>query len=81
MRGLVGRALTLDLRHQRRAFGANGFYGNSPSKEWTDQTLVSARWARSGDTGRRRPASPGAITATTSAGISPGRDLPRTAIA
>ena len=50
VRGLVGRALTLDLRHQRRAFGANGFYGNSPSKEWTDQTLVSARWARSGDT-------------------------------
>jgi len=50
VRGAVGRSLTLDLRHQRRAFGANGFYGNSPSKEWTDQTLVSARWARSGET-------------------------------
>jgi len=50
VRGRVGRALTIDLRHQRRAFGANGFYGNSPSKEWTDQTLVSAHWARHGDT-------------------------------
>ncbi len=48
-RGQVGRTLTIDMRHQRRAFGANGFYGNAPSKEWTDQTLVSARWARSGD--------------------------------
>jgi iron complex outermembrane receptor protein len=27
--------------HLRSAFGANGFYGPSPSKEWTDQTLVS----------------------------------------
>jgi iron complex outermembrane receptor protein len=27
--------------HLRNAFGANGFYGASPSKEWTDQTLVS----------------------------------------
>lgn len=27
--------------HMRSAFGANGFYGPSPSKEGTDQTLVS----------------------------------------
>jgi iron complex outermembrane receptor protein len=36
--------LVLDVRHQRRAFGANGFYGPSPSKEWTDQTLGAASW-------------------------------------
>ena len=49
-------AWTVDVRHQRRAFGANGFYGTSPSKEWTDQTLAAMRWARAGDSvGRRRP--------------------------
>ncbi|HUF67281.1 MAG TPA: TonB-dependent receptor [Longimicrobiales bacterium] len=31
----------LAVSHLRNAFGANGFYGPSPSKEWTDQTLVS----------------------------------------
>jgi vitamin B12 transporter len=29
------------VSHLRNAFGANGFYGASPSKEWTDQTLVA----------------------------------------
>lgn len=29
------------VSHLRNAFGANGFYGPSPSKEWTDQSLVS----------------------------------------
>jgi iron complex outermembrane receptor protein len=29
------------VSHLRNSFGANGFYGPSPSKEWTDQTLVS----------------------------------------
>ena len=44
---VVPRAgLTFDLRHQRKAFGANGFYGASPSKEWTDQTLATATWER-----------------------------------
>jgi iron complex outermembrane receptor protein len=41
----VSTALTphrrLAVSHLRNAFGANGFYGPSPSKEWTDQTLVS----------------------------------------
>jgi len=32
--------------HGRKAFGANGFYGPSPSKEWTEMTLVSASAAR-----------------------------------
>lgn len=49
VRGAVTRSVTLDARHQRRAFGANGFYGNSPSKEWTDQTLASVQWARAGE--------------------------------
>ncbi len=48
LRGALTQAVTLDVRHQRRAFGANGFYGNSPSKEWTDQTLGSVRWAKTG---------------------------------
>jgi outer membrane cobalamin receptor len=46
VRGDAVPGLTVDVRHQRRAFGANGFYGNSPSKEWTDQTLGAARWQR-----------------------------------
>jgi iron complex outermembrane receptor protein len=41
----VSTALTphrrLAVSHLRSAFGANGFYGPSPSKEWTDQTLVA----------------------------------------
>lgn len=32
--------------HGRKAFGANGFYGPSPSKEWTDMTVVSGSAAR-----------------------------------
>jgi outer membrane cobalamin receptor len=50
VRGTMARSLTLDVRHQRRAFGANGFYGPSPSKEWTDQTLAAARWQHTGTT-------------------------------
>jgi vitamin B12 transporter len=46
VRGAVSPGVTIDVRHQRRAFGANGFYGASPSKEWTDQTLVGAAWTR-----------------------------------
>lgn len=38
--------ITIDIRHQRRAFGANGFYGASLSKEWTDQTMASVAWQR-----------------------------------
>ncbi len=46
VRGQPARGWTLDVRHQRKAFGANGFYGASPSKEWTDQTLASLSWQR-----------------------------------
>lgn len=41
LRGAPAAGWTVDLRHQRRAFGANGFYGPSLSKEWTDQTLLA----------------------------------------
>lgn len=44
LRGQLRPGLTADARHQRRAFGANGFYGASPSKEWTDLTLTSLAW-------------------------------------
>lgn len=48
LRGRPHPALTLDVRHQRRAFGANGFYGDSPSKEWTSGTNLSGAWSRTG---------------------------------
>jgi iron complex outermembrane receptor protein len=44
VRVISGAGTAFSLHHQRRAFGANQFYGNSPSKEWTDQTLGSAAW-------------------------------------
>lgn len=44
VRGQITPGLTFDARHQRRSFGANGFYGASPSKEWTDLTLTSLNW-------------------------------------
>ena len=40
LRAALSRVWRVDVRHQRKAFGANGFYGPSPSKEWTDQTLA-----------------------------------------
>jgi iron complex outermembrane receptor protein len=49
LRGRLASGVIVDGRHQRRAFGANGFYGNSPSKEWTDGTMLSAAWNRAGD--------------------------------
>jgi iron complex outermembrane receptor protein len=44
VRGAPAAGWTIDIRHARRAFGAAGFYGDSPSKEWTDQTLAGAVW-------------------------------------
>jgi vitamin B12 transporter len=48
LRGNPTSGMMVDVRHQRRAFGANGFYGPSPSKEWTDGTLAAVRWSRTG---------------------------------
>jgi iron complex outermembrane recepter protein len=36
-----GKSLGLFVSHLNKEFGANGFYGPAPSKEWTNQTLVS----------------------------------------
>jgi len=49
VRGELGGGFSVDVRHQRRTFGANGFYGNSPSKEWTDMTLATVAWKRAGN--------------------------------
>jgi outer membrane cobalamin receptor len=37
----IGDRFTLFVSHLNKGFGANGFYGPSPSKEWTNQTLVA----------------------------------------
>ncbi|HVB37100.1 MAG TPA: TonB-dependent receptor [Vicinamibacterales bacterium] len=37
----IGRHTYLFVSHLRKAFGAYGFYGPAPSREWTNQTLVS----------------------------------------
>jgi outer membrane cobalamin receptor len=53
LRGPVARGLVADVRHQRRSFGAAGFYGNlgtgapAPSKEWTEQTVAALGWTTS----------------------------------
>ncbi|MEX2271388.1 MAG: TonB-dependent receptor [Vicinamibacterales bacterium] len=39
----------ISAAHLRKAFGANGFYGPSPSKEWTDHTLLTASSGRASD--------------------------------
>ncbi len=37
----LGERTSLRISHTNKEFGANGFYGPAPSKEWTNQTLVS----------------------------------------
>jgi outer membrane cobalamin receptor len=37
----VGGRLGISVSHVNKEFGAAGFYGPSPSREWTDQTLMS----------------------------------------
>jgi outer membrane receptor for ferrienterochelin and colicin len=39
---IVGSSSSIFVSHVNKEFGANGFYGPSPSREWTDQTFVSA---------------------------------------
>ncbi len=38
----IGSQSSFFVSHVNKEFGANNFYGPSPSKEWTNQTLVSA---------------------------------------
>lgn len=42
----VGRNTTIFASHANKEFGANGFYGPAPSREWTKQTLMRGeqRW-------------------------------------
>jgi outer membrane cobalamin receptor len=40
--GTIKTRTTLSLAYLDKEFGAAGFYGPAPSREWTDQTLVSA---------------------------------------
>jgi vitamin B12 transporter len=37
----IGERTSIQISHVNKEFGANGFYGPAPSKEWTNQTLVS----------------------------------------
>jgi vitamin B12 transporter len=37
----IGDQTTFSVSHVNKEFGANGFYGPSPSKEWTNQTLIA----------------------------------------
>jgi outer membrane cobalamin receptor len=48
--GTIATRTTLSLAYLDKEFGAAGFYGPSPSREWTDQTLVSGehRFAQHG---------------------------------
>jgi outer membrane cobalamin receptor len=39
---LVGSQTRFSLSHLDKEFGAKGFYGPAPSREWTSQTLLSA---------------------------------------
>src|SRR5688572_3888239 len=38
----IGERSGVSVSYLWKDFGANGFYGNAPSHEWTNQTLVSA---------------------------------------
>lgn len=42
-RASLGTTTSVGIAVADKAFGANGFYGNSPSKEWTQQVLVDGR--------------------------------------
>jgi iron complex outermembrane receptor protein len=37
----IGNRSAVFVSHVNKEFGANGFYGPAPSREWTNQTLVS----------------------------------------
>jgi vitamin B12 transporter len=37
----IGERTSVQVSYVNKEFGANGFYGPAPSKEWTNQTLIS----------------------------------------
>lgn len=52
-RSRIGNSTTLAVSHADREFGADGFYGPAPSREWTSQTLVSVSRSREAAAGIR----------------------------
>jgi outer membrane cobalamin receptor len=48
----IGDHSTFFISHVNKEFGSNGFYGPSPSKEWTNQTLIAFENSRSDRPGR-----------------------------
>ncbi|MGH9162521.1 MAG: TonB-dependent receptor plug domain-containing protein [Vicinamibacteraceae bacterium] len=42
MSAQISRGTKIAVAHLDKEFGANGFYGPAPSREWTSQTLVSS---------------------------------------
>lgn len=42
----IGPGLSIFASHVNKEFGANGFYGPAPSREWTNQTMVSVEHNR-----------------------------------
>lgn len=50
----IGSGASFFVSHVNKEFGANGFYGPSPSREWTDQTFVSFERKHEGAPGRMR---------------------------
>jgi iron complex outermembrane receptor protein len=49
--GTVGAHTTLSAAYLDKEFGAAGFYGPSPSREWTDQTLIAGEHRIAGGDG------------------------------
>ncbi|MBN1570864.1 MAG: TonB-dependent receptor [Acidobacteria bacterium] len=49
----IGDHTTFYVSHVNKEFGANGFYGPSPSREWTNQTFVAFENTRSGRSGNK----------------------------
>jgi outer membrane cobalamin receptor len=47
----IGSRSTFFISHADKEFGANNFYGPAPSREWTDQTLVSFEHRYTGRSG------------------------------
>ena len=49
----MGGHAHLFLSHLNKEFGASGFYGPSPSREWTSQTFVSFEHRQEGNSGQK----------------------------
>ena len=49
----AGDRTSVFVSHVNKEFGANGFYGPAPSREWTDQTFFSFEHKYGGATGGR----------------------------